>query len=95
MVLKAYTIAYTKCIDLVYTELCRGNVKDGEDCWLDHYGVSVNLEDPAEAVMEVLASAYDRAEERISGPWSVEILKRLDVRSVSTFLHKLTWAKMC
>ena len=55
--LRAYTIGFAKCVDLAYQELSRGHVNDGEDCWLDHYGISVNLADSTENVLELLDQA--------------------------------------
>lgn len=81
--LKAYVIACIKCIDLVYSELSRGNVKDGEDCWLDHYGLSVTMEDPVENVLEMLESAYERLRQSSKNDSVTEILKRMDARLVS------------
>jgi hypothetical protein len=80
--LHAFAIAYGKCIDLAYNELGRGNVKDAEDCWLDHYGISVDMEDTLENVLELLRAAYDMVHEKVNEPWREEILRRFDTREV-------------
>ncbi|KAK8849672.1 hypothetical protein IAR55_005007 [Kwoniella newhampshirensis] len=56
LVLRAYVLLYCKTIDLVYTELAKGHVHDGEDCWLDHYGVAVRMSDP---VVDIVYLADD------------------------------------
>lgn len=84
VVLRGCTIGYAKSIDLAYNELLKGNVSDGEDCWLDHYGISVNMSDPFESVEEVLhqASSYVRSE--LDGLWELELENRLDMRMVGS-----------
>ena len=57
LVLRAYTLAFAKTIDLAYDELSRGNVTDGEDCWLDHYGISVHMTDSVNDAVELLELA--------------------------------------
>jgi hypothetical protein len=56
--LRAYAIAYAKCVDLVYHELSKGHVTDGEDCWLDHFGLSISMADPVENVIELLEQSF-------------------------------------
>lgn len=58
VVFKAFLLGYCKSIDLAYKELSKDHLHDVEDCWLDHYGVAVHLEDPAETILEVLNQAY-------------------------------------
>lgn len=51
-ILRAYLLLYCKTIDLVYTELSKGNIIEGEDCWLDHYGLPIKVNDDVEAIVE-------------------------------------------
>ncbi|OXB36847.1 hypothetical protein J007_03411 [Cryptococcus neoformans] len=51
-ILRAYLLLYCKTIDLVYTELSKGNTIEGEDCWLDHYGLPIKVNDDVEAIVE-------------------------------------------
>lgn len=51
-ILRAYLLLYCKTIDLVYTELSKGNTVEGEDCWLDHYGLPVKVNDDVETIVE-------------------------------------------
>lgn len=53
VVLKSYILSYRKTLDLVFVELAKGNVIDGEDCWLDDYGLGVTLTDEVEEVLEL------------------------------------------
>ena len=53
VVLKSYILSYRKTLDLVFVELAKGNVVDGEDCWLDDYGLGVTLTDEVEEVLEL------------------------------------------
>lgn len=64
--LRAYILAYVKSIELVYNELAKGHIVDGEDVWLDHHGVSIGLADSVEQIDEMLDSAI-RTEGKI---WS-------------------------
>lgn len=51
-ILRTYLLLYCKTIDLVYTELSKGNIIEGEDCWLDHYGLPIKVNDDVEAIIE-------------------------------------------
>lgn len=56
-VLKSYILSYRKTLDLVFVELAKGNVIDGEDCWLDDYGLGITMQDEIEEVLELGAVA--------------------------------------
>ena len=58
--LRAFSIGYAKCIDLAYNELCKSHISDGEDCWLDHYGLSINMVDSVEAVLTLMSHAVEQ-----------------------------------
>jgi hypothetical protein len=55
--LRAYVLGYVKCVELVYNELARGNILDGEDVWLDHHGVSIGMGDTVEQIVMMLDEA--------------------------------------
>lgn len=57
LALRAYSLAYVKSIELVYEEFAKGYVSEGEDVWLDHYGISVKMTDTTEDILEVLEEA--------------------------------------
>lgn len=50
---------YCKSIDLAYNELAKGHVTDGEDCWLDHYGIGLHLVDLVDDVVDVADEVLD------------------------------------
>ncbi|WVQ66041.1 uncharacterized protein L199_004219 [Kwoniella botswanensis] len=80
LVLRAYVLLYCKSIDLAYTEFAKGHVRDGEDCWLDHYGVAVRMSDPVEAVVNLANEALEWLEHQyspVSYHWSDQMSKRL------------------
>ncbi len=54
LVLRGFILAYSKTVDLAYSEFSKGHVLDGEDCWLDHYGLPVQMTDPVDEVLDVL-----------------------------------------
>lgn len=57
IVFKAFLLGYCKSIDLAYKELAKNHLHDVEDCWLDHYGMAVHLEDPTENILGLLDHA--------------------------------------
>ena len=59
LVFRAWVLAYGKTVDLAYKELSKGQVYDGEDCWLDHFGLPVTLSDSAEDIVKILDDALD------------------------------------
>ncbi len=59
LILRAFVLAYCKTIDLAYVELGKGHVNDGEDCWLDHYGLPVQMTDSANEIINVVDQAMD------------------------------------
>jgi len=83
VVLRGFTIGYAKSIDLAYNELLKGHVSDGEDCWLDHYGISINMSDPFESVEEVLFHASTYVRNELDEPLASELGNRLEMRMVS------------
>ncbi|KAK6908449.1 hypothetical protein I203_102450 [Kwoniella mangroviensis CBS 8507] len=90
LVLRAYVLLYCKSIDLAYTEFAKGHVRDGEDCWLDHYGVAVRMSDPVEDVVNLANEALEWLEHQyspVSYHWSDQMSKRLIHRRVSHGCH--------
>jgi hypothetical protein len=59
-------------------------VSDGEDCWLDHYGISVNMSDPFESIAEVLYQASTYVRNQTDEVWERELGDRLEMRLVSS-----------
>ncbi|TYJ52956.1 hypothetical protein B9479_006425 [Cryptococcus floricola] len=57
LVLRAYILLFCKSIDFAYTELAKGNVYEGEDCWLDHYGVPLRVSEDTDTVVAVADDA--------------------------------------
>nr|XP_019000928.1 uncharacterized protein I203_06570 [Kwoniella mangroviensis CBS 8507]OCF64389.1 hypothetical protein I203_06570 [Kwoniella mangroviensis CBS 8507] len=88
LVLRAYVLLYCKSIDLAYTEFAKGHVRDGEDCWLDHYGVAVRMSDPVEDVVNLANEALEWLEHQyspVSYHWSDQMSKRL--------IHRRNWVQ--
>jgi hypothetical protein len=85
--LRAYVLAYCKTIDLAYTELSKGHIYDGEDCWLDHYGLPVQLSDSVGDINHILDLAIEEADVEGLAP----LAHRLSFRRVSaeTFAAEL------
>ncbi|WWC73692.1 uncharacterized protein I206_107664 [Kwoniella pini CBS 10737] len=86
LVLRAYTLLYCKTIDLVYTELAKGNVRDGEDCWLDHYGVPVRMNDPTGDLVSLANEALQWLESdncQMDPYWREQTINRLLCRRPS------------
>ncbi|RSH93283.1 hypothetical protein EHS25_007637 [Saitozyma podzolica] len=75
--LRAYVLAYCKTIDLAYTELSKGHIYDGEDCWLDHYGLPVQLSDSVGDINHILDMAIEEA----------------DVEGLAPLAHRLSFRK--
>lgn len=63
VVLKAFLLAYCKSVDLAFKEFAKGHVQDMEDCWMDHYGIAVHLEDKTEDIAGLLEHACAWLEE--------------------------------
>ncbi|ODO06812.1 hypothetical protein I350_04172 [Cryptococcus amylolentus CBS 6273] len=57
LVLRAYILLFCKSIDFAYTEFAKGNVYEGEDCWLDHYGVPLRVSEDTDTVVAVADDA--------------------------------------
>ncbi|WVQ74990.1 hypothetical protein IAR50_004598 [Cryptococcus sp. DSM 104548] len=57
LVLRAYVLLFCKSIDFAYTELAKGNVYEGEDCWLDHYGVPLRVSEDTDTIVAVADDA--------------------------------------
>jgi hypothetical protein len=94
-VLRAFVLVYAKSIDLAYTELAKGHVRNGEDILLDHYGIAVQMEDPVEDVLDVvhLALNWLKSESEsgydylailipVEEIWRIGMMERLICRSV-------------
>ncbi|WRT69700.1 uncharacterized protein IL334_006690 [Kwoniella shivajii] len=83
LVLRSYVLLYCKTIDLAYSEFAKNHVYDGEDCWLDHYGVAVRMSDPIEDVVSLTDEALVWLESEqcdISTKWREQLIKRLVFR---------------
>ncbi|WVW86924.1 hypothetical protein I302_108979 [Kwoniella bestiolae CBS 10118] len=86
LVLRAYVLLYCKSIDLAYAEFAKGHVRDGEDCWLDHYGVAVRMSDPVDDVVSLANDALGWLESEectLSDQWREQITKRMVFRRSS------------
>lgn len=77
LILRSYVLAVAKSIDLAYSEMNLGRILDGEDCFLDHFGLSVHLEDPTADILTLLSEAMSWSHDR------PQILYRLQSRDVS------------
>nr|XP_018260302.1 uncharacterized protein I303_07220 [Kwoniella dejecticola CBS 10117]OBR82460.1 hypothetical protein I303_07220 [Kwoniella dejecticola CBS 10117] len=83
LVLRSFTLLYCKAIDLAYAELAKGHVRDGEDCWLDHYGVPVRMNDAIEDVVGLADDALEwleTGEHNIAHPWGEQLIQRMICR---------------
>lgn len=58
-VLRSYAAAWGKTVDLAYSELAKGHVMDGEDCWLDHYGLAVRSLDEVDDISHNVEQAIE------------------------------------
>jgi hypothetical protein len=74
---RAFVFAYLKTVDLVYVELAKGHVSDGEDCWLDHYGLPVHMSDSVDKIVYQMDLAMDMLHDDYP-----ELLSRLEIRRV-------------
>ena len=63
LVLRAFVLAYRKMIELAYDELAKGHVIDGEDCWLDDYGLSSQVTESVDEVIDIVDQALDWLEQ--------------------------------
>ncbi|KAK4688287.1 hypothetical protein P7C73_g1823, partial [Tremellales sp. Uapishka_1] len=66
-VLSTFVLAYRKTISIVYDELLKGHVMDGEDCWLDHYGVQIHILESVESVVDFIEETLDRLDAASDG----------------------------
>nr|ODN91038.1 hypothetical protein L203_01239 [Cryptococcus depauperatus CBS 7841] len=57
MVFRSFILLYCKSIDLVYNELSKGHVFEGEDCFLDHHGIPIHFEDSVESIIGIVSEA--------------------------------------
>nr|XP_031857702.1 uncharacterized protein CI109_006862 [Kwoniella shandongensis]KAA5524774.1 hypothetical protein CI109_006862 [Kwoniella shandongensis] len=83
LVLRAYVLLYCKTIDLVYSELAKGHVHDGEDCWLDHYGIAVRMSDPVADVVYLADDALgwlESDDNSLPRVWREQLIHRLVFR---------------
>ncbi|WWC92805.1 uncharacterized protein L201_007764 [Kwoniella dendrophila CBS 6074] len=86
VVLRGYVLLYCKTIDLAYSEFAKGNVRDGEDCWLDHYGIPVRMSDPVNDVISLADDALNWLEGdgcQVSSQWRQQLISRMIVRRIS------------
>lgn len=80
-VLEAYILAYRKTIDVTYSELATGQVLDGEDCWLDAYGLSTQVDYSISDVLVGLDQCIRDSEHNDSEPRPISRLKsKLGIR---------------
>lgn len=59
LVLRSYVLATLKTCDLLWSEVARGNVKEGEDVWCDKAGVSLLEDVQPDIIFAALDEAYD------------------------------------
>ncbi|WVF68293.1 hypothetical protein IAT40_003058 [Kwoniella sp. CBS 6097] len=86
LVLRAYVLLGCKTTDLAYSEFAKNHVSDGEDCWLDHYGVPVRMSDSVDDVDQLANDALDWLETDSCGiplEWREQLVKRIVFRRVS------------
>ena len=94
LVLGSFGMAYGKTIDLAFGELGKGHMRDGEDCWLDQYGLPLQVPDSVEAIIALLDEALDWLNEYDGkyayfdigsslDPWFTDLSHRLEIRRVS------------
>ncbi|ORX37745.1 hypothetical protein BD324DRAFT_395331 [Kockovaella imperatae] len=60
---RAYSLAFAKCVELAVQELSRGHVHDFEDAWLDTFGIPVRLDDTVHDIVRELRSAMARCDD--------------------------------
>ncbi|WVQ95834.1 hypothetical protein IAU59_002933 [Kwoniella sp. CBS 9459] len=83
VVLRAFVLLGCKTVDLAYTEFAKNHVGDGEDCWLDHYGVPVRMSDSVDDVDQLASDALDWLESGSCGiplEWREQLVKRIVFR---------------
>ncbi|ORY34782.1 Mak10 subunit, NatC N-terminal acetyltransferase-domain-containing protein [Naematelia encephala] len=78
--LRSYIYAYLKTIELAYAELSKGHVLDGEDVWLDHYGLPIEMFDDVDTILQEMDRGAHWALES-NDPWMFELGKRFRVRA--------------
>ena len=81
-VLRAYTLATAKCVDLAYQELSNGQMNDVEDCWMDHFGISVSLTDSVDDILGDLDRATSWMTINLANEWDRHVISRLEQRRV-------------
>lgn len=86
--LRAWVLGYAKSIEVAYHALldANGAARDGEDVWLDAYGIPIETTETADEVATYLESetAWLAADAgRASDPWWANVLLRLRFRAVS------------
>lgn len=84
--LRAYVLAYAKCVEVAFFELLdsgNGTARDGEDLWLDAYGIPINT---TEGVGEVLIYVDNvitwLQTQGFTGEWWDQVVLRLQFRKV-------------
>jgi hypothetical protein len=92
--LYAYALAYCKTVELVYAELSKGHVHDGEDCWLDHYGLPIQLSDEVDDIIRALDDGIDRLDRLEGESFYRSRLTRLE-DWIQDLRHRLAFRKVC
>ncbi|OCF31726.1 hypothetical protein I316_06533 [Kwoniella heveanensis BCC8398] len=83
LVLRAYVLLGCKTVDLAYSEFAKNHVSDGEDCWLDHYGVPVRMSDSVDDVDQLANDALNWLEgdtNEVPLEWREQLVKRIVFR---------------
>lgn len=79
-----YAIIYRQCIDLAYTELAKGNIREGEDCMLDHADMPLQSCETISATGACVRETIDSVRQCVTGDvWTDQLLYRLSCRAVS------------
>ncbi|KAF8510336.1 Mak10 subunit, NatC N-terminal acetyltransferase-domain-containing protein [Gautieria morchelliformis] len=82
LVLRASVFCLLKCCDLVWREVSRGHIVDGEDWSLEKYDVSLCENVPPESVLNLLDEAvtWVQGSSSLSSSWRDPLLRRLLMR---------------
>lgn len=59
LVFRSYALAFCKCVDLAHRELCKGHIYEGEDVWLDHFGLPISLSDETMDIVDLVDEALE------------------------------------
>lgn len=86
VVLRAYVMATAKCFGMVWQELCKGHVLEGEDVMLDNNNLSLFEDVPVSYCLHELDRAMHLLQSHPAIEGSAELLQRLSARSCLTIV---------